>query len=63
MIKEEKLLEFDKGAIAYLIEIGAKFAGHKEKLTARFSQIADIAREANFWAIDDGFNIVECRTC
>jgi len=58
LIKEEKLLEFEKGAIAYLIEIGAKFAGHKEKLTARFSQIADIAREANFWAIDDGFTIV-----
>ncbi|MCL5028464.1 MAG: AAA family ATPase [Bacteroidetes bacterium] len=58
MIKEENLLEFDKNAIAYLIEIGAKFAGHKEKLTARFSQIADIAREANFWAIDDGFKIV-----
>jgi ATP-dependent Lon protease len=58
LIKEENLLEFEKGAIAYLIEIGAKFAGHKEKLTARFSQIADIAREANFWAIDDGFTIV-----
>ena len=59
LIKEENLLEFDKGAIAYLIEIGAKFAGHKEKLTARFSQIADIAREANFWTIDDGLNIVD----
>jgi ATP-dependent Lon protease len=59
LIKEENLLEFDKGAIAYLIEIGAKFAGHKEKLTARFSQIADIAREANFWTIDDGHNIVD----
>ncbi len=58
LIKEENLLEFEKNAIAYLIEIGAKFAGHKEKLTARFSQIADIAREANFWAIDDGFKIV-----
>ena len=58
LIKEENLLEFDKNAIAYLIEIGAKFAGHKEKLTARFSQIADIAREANFWAIDDGYKIV-----
>jgi len=58
LIKEEKLLEFDKNALAYLIEIGAKFAGNKNKLTARFSQIADIAREANFWAIDDGFNIV-----
>ncbi len=59
LIKEENLLEFDKSAIAYLIEIGAKFAGNKNKLTARFSQIADVAREANFWAVDDGFNIVD----
>ena len=58
LIKEEELFEFDKSAIAYLVEIGAKFAGNKNKLTARFSQIADIAREANFWANDDGFNIV-----
>ena len=58
LIKEENLLEFDKSAIAYLIEIGAKFAGNKYKLTARFSQIADIAREANFWTVDDGLSIV-----
>jgi len=58
LIKEENLCEFDKSAIAYLIELGAKFAGQKNKLTARFSQIADIAREANFWAVDDGFDIV-----
>ena len=58
LIKEENLLEFDKTAIAYLVELGAKFAGNKNKLTARFSQIADIAREANFWAKYDGFNIV-----
>ncbi len=58
LIKEEKLLEFDKAAIAYLVELGSKFAGNKNKLTARFSQIADIAREANFWAKDDGFEIV-----
>ena len=58
LIKEEKLLEFDKKAIAYLIEVGSVYAGHQNKLTARFSQIADLAREANFWAIDDGFNLV-----
>jgi len=58
LIKEENLFEFDKTAIAYLVELGAKFAGNKNKLTARFSQIADIAREANFWAKDDGFSIV-----
>jgi len=58
LIKEEKLKEFDKSAIAYLMELAAVFAGQKNKLTTRFSKIADIAREANFWAIDDGFDIV-----
>lgn len=58
LIKEENLLEFDKSAIAYLIETAAIFAGQKNKLTTRFSKIADIARESNFWAKDDGFNIV-----
>ncbi len=58
LIKEEELLEFDKMAIAYLVELGARYAGNKNKLTTRFSVIADLAREANFWAKDDGFDIV-----
>jgi ATP-dependent Lon protease len=58
LIKDEKLKEFDKTAIAYLMEIAAIFAGQKTKLTTRFSRIADLAREANYWADDDGFKIV-----
>ncbi len=58
LIKEENLCEFDKSALSELIEISARFAGHKNKLTTRFSKVADLAREANFWAIDDGFDIV-----
>ncbi len=58
LIKQEKLKEFDKSAIAELLEISAIFAGSQDKLSLRFSQIADIAREASFWAADDGFNIV-----
>ncbi len=58
LIKEEKLKEFDKSAIAYLLEISAILAGRRNKLTLRFSKIADIAREASFWASDDGFEIV-----
>lgn len=58
LIKQEKLKEFDKTAIAELLEISAILAGRQNKLTLRFSQIADIAREASFWAADDGFNIV-----
>ncbi len=58
LIKQEKLKEFDKSAIAELLEISAIFAGRQNKLSLRFSQIADIAREASFWATDDGFNII-----
>ncbi len=58
LIKEENLLEFDKSAIAYLMEISAIFAGRQDKLSTRFSRIADIMREASFWAKDDGQKIV-----
>jgi|WetSurMetagenome_2_1015567.scaffolds.fasta_scaffold09992_3 lon-related putative ATP-dependent protease len=58
LIKQEKLKEFDKSAIAYLLEISAIMAGRQNKLTLRFSRIADLAREASFWATDDGFNVV-----
>ncbi|MGE5798239.1 MAG: AAA family ATPase, partial [Ignavibacteria bacterium] len=58
LIKDENLCEFDRSAIEKLIEISARFAGQKGKLTLRFSKIADIAREANYWACDDGFNVV-----
>lgn len=58
LIKQEKLKEFDKSAIAHLLEISAIMAGRQNKLTLRFSRIADIAREASFWATDDGFNTV-----
>lgn len=58
LIKEENLLEFDKSAIAYLMEISAIFAGRQDKLNTRFSRIADVMREASFWAKDDGQKIV-----
>lgn len=58
LIKEENLLDFDKTAIAYILEIAAIFAGRQDKLTLRFSKIADILREANFWALNDGMKNV-----
>lgn len=55
---EENLLHFDRLAIARLAEFSARYAGSKDKLTARFSVVADIVREANFWAKDSGAEIV-----
>lgn len=50
LIETEKLLEFDKSAIAKIIEYGARYAGEKSKLTTRFAYIADLVREACYWA-------------
>ncbi|MGK9476328.1 Lon protease family protein [Melioribacter sp. OK-6-Me] len=58
LIENEKLYEFDKSAVARLIEYGARYAGEKNKLTTRFAYIADLVREANFWAKDNGSKIV-----
>lgn len=58
LIKEENLCEFDKSAIAYLLEVAARFAGQKNKLTTRFSKIADLAREASFWAKNENCSLV-----
>lgn len=58
LIESEKLLEFDKSAIAKIIESGARYAGEKNKLTTRFAYIADLARESSFWANDNGDKVV-----
>ncbi|MFA6978431.1 MAG: ATP-binding protein [Ignavibacteriaceae bacterium] len=57
-IKEENLLEFDKTAIASLLELAAKYAGQKDKLTARFSVLADLVREAHYWAKEENVKVV-----
>ncbi len=58
LIETEKLLEFDKSAIARIIEYGARYAGEKNKLTTRFAYIADLVREACFWARDNKHKMV-----
>ena len=58
LIQNENLLEFDKTAIAKIAEYGARYAGEKKKLTTRFAYITDLAREASFWAKDNGDEMV-----
>jgi len=58
LIDKEKLLEFDISAIGKIAEYGARYAGEQGKLTTRFAYIADLAREANFWANDVGAELV-----
>ena len=58
LVSQEKLQEFDKSAIGKIVEYGARYAGDQNKLTTRFAYIADLAREANFWAKDVNNKIV-----
>jgi len=58
LIENEKLLEFDRTALAKIAEYGARYAGEKNKLTTRFAYITDLARESSFWAKDNGDDIV-----
>ncbi|TDR23211.1 Lon protease family protein [Marinicella litoralis] len=50
IIKEDGLLPFDRFAIARLIEHGARVCSQDNKLTAKFSRVADLAREASYLA-------------
>lgn len=49
---------FGRDAVAKIIEHGARLAEHQCKLSTRFGVIADLAREANFWAGAAGREVV-----
>ncbi|MCB9679182.1 MAG: AAA family ATPase [Alphaproteobacteria bacterium] len=50
LARREGLPSFQRGAVAALVEHGARIAAQKGKLTARLGRLADIAREAAFLA-------------
>ncbi len=59
--KEEELKPFDKTGVAKIIEYSSRLAGHQEKLSTRFSDIADILRESHYWAMKDNSGVVSSR--
>ncbi|MFH1942543.1 MAG: AAA family ATPase, partial [bacterium] len=48
--KDENLLPMDSSALVGVIEYGVTLAGRKKKISTRFSDVADIIREAHYWA-------------
>ena len=58
LCREEKLLPFDRAGVAKVVEFGSRLAEHQNKLSSRFSDIADILREASYWASKSNNNIV-----
>lgn len=52
--KEEGLLPLDKGAVAKVIEYSSRLCEHQDKLSTKFSEISDLLKEANYWALKSG---------
>ena len=55
---EEKLLQFDRGAVARIVEYGSELVDDQDKLSTRFADICDLAREANYWANENDNDFV-----
>jgi ATP-dependent Lon protease len=53
-VREEELPPFHRDAVAGVVEHGMRLAGDRKKLTTRFTEIADLVREAGYWARQDG---------
>ncbi|HEX4545194.1 MAG TPA: AAA family ATPase [Candidatus Acidoferrum sp.] len=56
--EKETLYPFDRGAFASMLEYGVRQAGRRNKVTARFVDIADLAREAHYNAAAAGEAVV-----
>jgi predicted ATP-dependent protease len=54
IVREHSLKPADAGAVARIIEEGARLADDREKLSIEIGRIADIVREADYWAREAG---------
>jgi len=59
LCNKENLLPFDRSGVAKVIDYGSRLAGDQEKLSTKFAEIADIIREASFWASKEGSSVVK----
>ena len=55
---DDKLMSFDKDGVAAILEYGTRIAGRQRKVTTRFHVLADVIREADYWARKDGRSVV-----
>jgi lon-related putative ATP-dependent protease len=58
---DEKLCAFDRGAFAAILEHGVRLAGRRGKITTRFFDLADLARESSYIARNDKREVVTAK--
>jgi lon-related putative ATP-dependent protease len=56
--RREKLRPLDAGSVARVIEHASRMVEDAAKLSARFSMLVDLIREADFWAADSNHAVI-----
>ena len=56
--RREELHPFDQNAVARIIEQSSRIAGDNRKLSTHLLSIADLLQEADYWAGDNGRDVV-----
>ena len=57
--EEEGMRHFDRNAVARVVEYGSRLTQDQDKLSAKFMYIADILREANYYAGQENAEYVD----
>jgi predicted ATP-dependent protease len=57
--REGNFMPFDRSGVAKVVEYGSRLAEHQGKLSSRFSEIADLIKESNYWAKKAGGTVVQ----
>ncbi len=55
----ERLLALDRGAVAAVVERAVRWSGRRDRVSAVFTQLADLVREASYWGRSRGAELVE----
>ncbi|NOR83186.1 MAG: AAA family ATPase [Ardenticatenales bacterium] len=55
---DEDLRHFDRRSVGRIVEYSSRLAGRQDRLATRFGELADVVREASYWAGEAGREIV-----
>ena len=58
LVQKDGLTHFDRTAVARVIEHSARLSGDAEKLTTHMQTVADLLREASYWANEEESTVV-----
>ncbi len=61
LCEAEKLKHLDPSGMARLVEYGSRLAEDQEKLSTHFGQIADVIREANYYAAQEKAELITAK--